>query len=81
MTFRSHLDGSLQRLTPETSMHIQAALGADIIMAFDECPPSNQREAVSAAVERTHRWLARCRDAHPDDTRQALFWDCPGRDL
>ena len=73
VTFRSHLDGSRQRLTPERSMQIQEALGADIIMAFDECPPPNQRDAVSASIERTHCWLERCRQAHPDDTHQALF--------
>ena len=73
VTFRSHLDGSLQRLDPQRSMAIQQNLGADIIMAFDQCPPPRDREEVSAAVERTHRWLALCRDAHPDDDEQALF--------
>ena len=73
VTFRSHLDGSLHRLTPEKSMQIQENLGADIIMAFDECPIPNQRDAVEAALLRTHRWLERCRTAHPDDTSQALF--------
>ena len=73
VTFRSHLDGSLKRLDPERSMEIQRNLGADIIMAFDQCPPPNDRQQVTAAVERTHRWLARCRDAHPHDDEQALF--------
>jgi len=73
VTFRSHLDGSMKRLDPKISMEIQQNLGADIIMAFDQCPPPNDREQVSAAVERTHRWLAQCRDAHPDDDEQALF--------
>jgi queuine tRNA-ribosyltransferase len=73
VTFRSHIDGSQQRLTPESSMHIQEQLGADIIMAFDECPPPNDRQAVEAALERTHRWLERCREAHPEDNKQALF--------
>jgi queuine tRNA-ribosyltransferase len=73
VTFRSHIDGSQQRLTPESSMHIQQQLGADIIMAFDECPPPNDRQAVEPALERTHRWLDRCREAHPDDSKQALF--------
>jgi len=73
VTFRSHLDGSQQRLTPETSMQIQEALGADIIMCFDECPPPNQRDAVEAALDRTHNWARRCREAHPDDSQQALF--------
>jgi queuine tRNA-ribosyltransferase len=73
VTFRSHLDGSAQRLDPERSMAIQQNLGADIIMAFDQCPPPRDREQVAAAVERTHRWLARCRAAHPHDDEQALF--------
>lgn len=73
VTFRSHIDGAAVRLTPEISMQIQADLGADIIMAFDQCPPPNDRAVVEVAVERTHRWAQRCRDAHSDDTHQALF--------
>ena len=73
VTFRSHLDGSTIRLDPKRSMEIQQNLGADIIMAFDQCPPPTDRDQVSAAVDRTHRWLAQCRDAHPDDSEQALF--------
>lgn len=73
VTFRSHLDGSMKRLDPRRSMEIQHNLGADIIMAFDQCPPPTDRDEVSAAVERTHRWLAQCREAHPDDDEQALF--------
>jgi queuine tRNA-ribosyltransferase len=73
VTFRSHIDGSPQRLTPEISMQIQEALGADIIMAFDECPAPTDRNIVEASLDRTHRWLRRCREAHPDDTKQALF--------
>lgn len=73
VTFRSHIDGSKQRLTPESSMLIQEKLGADIIMAFDECPPPNDRSAVESSLERTHRWLERCREAHPSDEKQALF--------
>lgn len=73
VTFRSHIDGSQQRLTPESSMKIQQELGADIIMAFDECPPPNDRKAVESALDRTHRWLERCREAHPEDKKQALF--------
>ena len=60
VAFRSHLDGAAFLLTPEESIRIQRHLGADIIMAFDECPPSDgTREVVIAAVERTARWLAR----------------------
>ena len=63
--FQSHLDGSAHLLSPERSIEIQASLGADIIMAFDECPPSTApREAVAAATERTTRWAERSRAAH-----------------
>lgn len=59
--FRSHLDGSLRELTPEISMRIQAVLGSDIAMAFDQCPPglSSPTEA-QVAMDRTTRWAARC---------------------
>jgi queuine tRNA-ribosyltransferase len=73
VTFRSHLDGSKHRLTPESSMRIQENLGADIIMCFDQCPTPTDRDAVAKAVTRTNAWAVRCREAHPDDTRQALF--------
>ncbi|MCU0511935.1 MAG: tRNA-guanine transglycosylase, partial [Anaerolineae bacterium] len=73
VTFRSHIDGSLRRLTPESAIQIQEALGADIIMCFDQCPPPTDRALVTVAVARTHRWAQRCRAAHPDDSRQALF--------
>ena len=63
--FRSHLDGSEHLLTPEKSMEIQAALGSDIVMAFDECPPAGAtREEVAGAVERTTRWALRSREAY-----------------
>jgi queuine tRNA-ribosyltransferase len=72
VTFRSHLNGSTHRFTPERSIAIQAQLGADIIMAFDECPPPADYEYNIAAMERTHRWAERCLAAHhrPD---QALY--------
>lgn len=73
VTFRNHIDGAKVRLTPERSMQIQQQLGADIIMAFDECPVPTDRAAVERAVERTSHWIRRCREAHPDDTKQALF--------
>jgi queuine tRNA-ribosyltransferase len=64
VTFQSHLDGSEQRLTPERAMQIQAALGSDIAMAFDECPPSDAPEAaLTAAMARTTRWARRCVEA------------------
>jgi queuine tRNA-ribosyltransferase len=63
--FQSHLDGSAHVLTPERSIQIQMALGADIIMAFDECPPWPAPEGdVARAVERTTRWADRSRAAH-----------------
>ena len=71
--FQSHLDGTAYMLTPEKSMEIQQNLGADIAMAFDECPPHPApREAVAEATSRTTRWARRSRAAHarPD---QALF--------
>ena len=71
--FKSHLDGSLHHVTPERSMEIQEALGADVAMVFDECLafPAT-REAVEPSVRRTTAWAQRCRDIHrrPD---QALF--------
>jgi queuine tRNA-ribosyltransferase len=73
VTFRSHIDGSKRRLTPESSMQIQENLGADIIMAFDQCPKPHDRGEVEPAVARTTAWAQRCRQAHPDDDRQALF--------
>ncbi|MGF1490850.1 MAG: tRNA guanosine(34) transglycosylase Tgt [Microcoleaceae cyanobacterium] len=71
--FRSPHDGRMINLTPERSIQIQNELGADVIMAFDECPPyPASREHVWKATERTYRWLERCIQAHqrPD---QALF--------
>jgi len=63
--FRSHLDGSAHLLTPEKSMEVQAALGSDVAMVLDECPPlPAPRDAVEAAVARTTRWARRGRDAY-----------------
>ena len=59
VTFRSHIDGSTHRLTPEDSIRIQENLGADIIMAFDECSDPNDRTYSAVAMERTHRWAER----------------------
>jgi queuine tRNA-ribosyltransferase len=65
VTFQSHLDGSRLRLTPELSMDIQAALGSDVAMVLDECPPLPAgRDAIEAAVARTTRWARRSRDAY-----------------
>jgi len=73
VTFISHIDGSRHLFTPEKAMAIENALGADIIMAFDECSPYPCEEArAEAAMHRTHRWAERCKAAHHDE-RQALF--------
>tara|TARA_B100001996_G_scaffold189360_1_gene144837 strand:- start:1327 stop:2460 length:1134 start_codon:yes stop_codon:yes gene_type:complete len=61
--FQSHLDGSRHLFTPEFSMEIQRHLGADIIMAFDECPPGDSEQGkILKAVERTTKWMIRCSD-------------------
>lgn len=73
VTFRSHIDGQWLHLDPISATRIQNQLGADIIMAFDECPPGNAgREAVARAVDRTIRWATGCKQAHRRDD-QALF--------
>jgi queuine tRNA-ribosyltransferase len=70
VTFASHIDGSPVILTPESAVHIQHQLGADVMMQLDECPPAQaDHEAVSAAVDRSLNWARRCRDA----------WDATGR--
>jgi queuine tRNA-ribosyltransferase len=79
--FQSHVDGSRHLFTPERVMEVQHALGADIIMAFDECPPGqSSREVAEAAHERTLRWLDRCRTRfgelvaeHGTEQRQTLL--------
>jgi queuine tRNA-ribosyltransferase len=61
--FRSHIDGSERFLSPEKVIDIQLALGADVLMVLDECPPSEaDRAAVERALERTRAWAARCRE-------------------
>lgn len=73
VTFRSPRDGQMIHLSPERSIEIQNALGADVIMAFDECPPyPANRESVVEATDRTYRWLKRCMLAH-HRSDQALF--------
>ncbi len=73
VTFRSHIDGKWLTLTPKSATQIQNLLGADIIMALDECPPGQADHATAArAVERTVRWAQECRDAHTRED-QALF--------
>lgn len=74
VTFASHIDGSRHHLTPERSMEIQALLGSDIVMAFDECPalPATD-EAVAASMRLSMRWAQRSRDAFGDRPGHALF--------
>jgi queuine tRNA-ribosyltransferase len=72
VTFQSHLDGSSHHFTPEKSISIQENLGADIIMAFDECPPPDDRDYVQESLDRTHAWAVRSREAQTR-TDQALF--------
>ena len=79
VTFKSHLDGSTHRLTPEASVEIQAALGADVAVAFDQpVYPSSARAVVADATARTHRWAERSLEAHAGCERarelgQSLF--------
>lgn len=72
--FRHHLNGSKLFLSPEKATHIQNDLGADIMMAFDECPPFPATyEYMKASVERTSRWAERCLNAHQRPEEQGLF--------
>ncbi|NQT85670.1 tRNA guanosine(34) transglycosylase Tgt [bacterium] len=72
--FRSHIDGSLLTLTPEKATAIQNTLGADVIMAFDECVPYPcEREQAERAMRRTLAWAERCQKAHERPADQALF--------
>jgi queuine tRNA-ribosyltransferase len=72
--FQSHLDGSAHVLTPESSIAVQEALGADVIMAFDECIPyPSSREYVAASTDRSSRWARRCKEARRAGDGAALF--------
>lgn len=78
VTFQSHIDGTRLFIGPRESMRIQQQLGADIIMAFDECPPATApRDVIAGAVARTLRWARVCRDEHARaadaGNQQALF--------
>jgi queuine tRNA-ribosyltransferase len=76
VSFRSYIDGSKRFMGPEESMSVQAALGSDIALVFDECTPYHaDRDYTARSTERTHRWLGRClewHDAHGSPT-QAVF--------
>jgi queuine tRNA-ribosyltransferase len=74
VTFKSHIDGAMVELTPRRSMEVQNALGADIIMAFDQCPPGDAPLADhEIAVRRTLDWAGKCREAHQRSDEQSLF--------
>lgn len=72
VVFKSHIDGSMHRFTPESSIKIQEQLGADIIMAFDECSNPNDPIYIRKAMDRTHHWLERCVKAKTRE-EQAIF--------
>lgn len=72
--FRSHISGEKLFISPEKSIEIQNALGADIIMAFDECPPyPAEYDYLKQSLERTTRWAERCRTYHQRPNEQGLF--------
>jgi queuine tRNA-ribosyltransferase len=72
--FRNHMNGDKLFLSPEKAMEIQNALGSDIMMAFDECPPfPATHEYMKSSVERTSRWAERCLNAHARPSDQGLF--------
>ena len=73
VTFKSHIDGKLIDLSPERSIAVQNMLGADIIMAMDDCPPATDTARVEQAVQRTLQWLDRSMQAHQRPDAQALF--------
>ncbi|GAA6178005.1 tRNA guanosine(34) transglycosylase Tgt [Sulfitobacter pacificus] len=74
VTFKSHIDGSKHEITPERSMEIQALLGSDIVMCFDECPalPAD-RDRIASSMELSMRWAKRSKDAFGDRPGHALF--------
>jgi queuine tRNA-ribosyltransferase len=74
VTFKSHVDGATIHLTPSRSIQVQNDLGADIIMAFDECPRADASGGYHVeAVERTLRWAVECKQAHARPADQSLF--------
>ncbi len=72
--FRSHIDGAEFYLTPERAVEIQQALGPDMFMALDECPPGGSDHAtVATSLKKTHEWAKRCKDAWTNRDSQSLF--------
>jgi queuine tRNA-ribosyltransferase len=71
--FQSHIDGARVELTPASTVEVQHKLGPDVMMQLDECPPGQaDRDVIAAAVERSARWAARCKQAWDDHDRRAL---------
>jgi queuine tRNA-ribosyltransferase len=74
VTFKSHIDGSSHFISPEKAIEIENALGADIIMAFDECLPYPcDYDYAKKSLHRTIRWAERCLETHKNTEKQALF--------
>lgn len=74
VTFKSHIDGSKHFFSPEEATRFQNLIGADIIMAFDECTPYPcDHDYAKKSLERTSRWAKRCKDTHKDIEKQSLF--------
>lgn len=74
VTFRSHIDGSKHFISPEKAVEIENALGADIMMCFDECLPFPcEHDYARDALQRTIRWAKRCKDTHKNTENQSLF--------
>ncbi len=71
-TFKSHIDGSIHTITPESAIQIQENLGADIIMVLDECAQADEYDNIRRAMDRTHKWALRCL-AEKKRSDQALF--------
>ena len=73
--FRSYLDGDERFLGPESSMEVQAALGADLVLAFDECTPFHaSRDYTARSTKQTHRWLERCIRWNEEDGGERLLY-------
>jgi queuine tRNA-ribosyltransferase len=78
VTFRSHIDGSTHRFTPESAIQIQHKIGADIIMTFDECTPDDADKIYTKkAMDRTHAWAKRCVDEHKKLNKKNLLSTSP----
>jgi len=78
VSFRSHLDGGPRKITPEISMEIQSAIGGDIWMAFDQCPPGEaSRRVAREAVDRSLAWLSRCRNRWRTLAAESSSWLWP----